>query len=169
MVFAGIILTIITMGLIQNVGYATNESVTPSPNSPQKNLVTSDSTNNNNSTGSSNPTPTNNIPTSFQHSDGIKVYGKDSSIELEGIDWGRIFIDITNYYYISITNVGDQPVILELSVTNWTPGVNGVVYWNYNGATIPINGTVAITLSLIIKDATTDTFSNDITITSKST
>jgi hypothetical protein len=151
------------LGVVQNEGYAINVSAIPAPNGTQAappEIVTS-------------PTPTiteglNNDTTSLQHSEGIKVYGEDYPHELKGINWGAIVIGQTSHKYISVTNVGEQPVTLELSVKNWTPGVNGVVTWNYNGKPVPVGSTVSITLALTIYDATVDTFGNSIIITSKS-
>jgi hypothetical protein len=155
----------VMMVAIQNAGYANNVPVNPSPsctpNSPEPtptgNLQTPT------------PTPTINEPTPSPPSATVKVYGNDATVELKNIDWGLVFVNCTSTYSISIINMGNQPVKLEFAVTNWTPGVNGAVFWNYDGRNIQVGDKVTITLSLKITDATTTTFSNDIIIISRTT
>jgi hypothetical protein len=107
----------------------------------------------------------NGIGTSLKFSEGIKVLNANFK-ELTGIDWGTVSIGSTNYYKIHVTNIGEKPVTLKLSVTNWTPGVNGVVGWNYNGKAIPNDETISITLTLTIRSSTVSNFGNNIVITS---
>jgi hypothetical protein len=154
------ILTIVAVGAIQNGAFAINYE--------DKSNILYNGTKNFSINCSPTPIPTNttNQATSLRHSEGIKIYD-EKHVELEGIDWGAITLGKPGYYYISVVNVGDQPVILELSVTNWTPGVNGVVSWDYNGETVPVEGNFSIRLSLIIKDATVNIFGNDIIISSR--
>jgi hypothetical protein len=163
-VVAGLFLTIVVLGVIQNEGYGIKVLATPPPNCTQTPLPANVIT----------PTPAvtdnqNNDSTSLQHSDGIKVYGEDYPRELKGINWGEIVIGKTSYKHISVTNLGDQPVTLELSVKNWTPGVDGTITWSYNGKNVPAGTAVSITLALTIYGASSDTFGNSIIITSKNT
>ena len=103
--------------------------------------------------------------TSISYSEGIKVYKESFSSELSGIDWGTIFIGIPKSFHFFVMNTGDRPIILYLSVANWTPGVNGTITWNYDGNTVRANTPIPITLSLKIESANVTAFSNDIHIT----
>lgn len=155
----GIVLTFAFLAFIKTPGYALNAPAN-SVNLPNDTQGSSfDSSNMTNAQA-------NNVEgTSVRYSEGIKVYS-DYPNELQGINWGSIIIGKASYYHIIVTNVGDHPVILKLSVTNWTPGVSGSVSWNYNGEAVPINGKVSIELSLLIRSATGNTFYNNIVVTS---
>jgi hypothetical protein len=155
----GLILVLNSFVTIHNTGYAHNQRDNAS-NGPSQET-------------SNQPSPTSedtsdSETTVVQQSEGIKVNGKDNN-NLTRIDWGEVHINRASTYEIVVTNVGYQPVVLELSASNWSPDVNGEVSWDYNGSSIPVKGEISITLSLIIKDAKTDAFNVDITIFSSST
>jgi hypothetical protein len=101
---------------------------------------------------------------SVSHDPNIKVYDKNSTQELTGINWGSIAIGQTKYYDIKVTNEGDQPVTLRLSAINWTPGVDASIEWQYNGTALATGSTLAISLCLTVRSASTSTFDNDIVI-----
>jgi hypothetical protein len=159
-VLFGLILVINSFVTIHNTGYAHNQRDNAS-NDPSQET-------------SNQPSPTSedtsdSKTTVVQQSEGIKVNGKDRYNNLKRIDWGEVHINRASTYEIVVTNVGYQPVVLELSASNWSPDVNGEVSWDYNGSSIPVKGEISITLSLTIKDAKTDTFNVDITIFSSNT
>jgi hypothetical protein len=101
---------------------------------------------------------------SISHDPKIKVSDINSNQELKGINWGSIAIGQTKDYSIQVTNIGDQPVTLGLSATNWTPGIDAKIAWQYNGAAIAAGSTIKITINLIVNSATSNTFGNDIVI-----
>lgn len=109
--------------------------------------------------------PGSKIGTSIEFSEGIKVYSGNMR-ELTGIDWGAVTIGSTKQYPLYITNVGEQPVSLKLSVTNWTPGVEGIVNWDYNGKVVASGETISVSLMLTIRFSTVSSFGNNIVITS---
>jgi hypothetical protein len=102
---------------------------------------------------------------SVSYSEGIKVYGADFPNELKSIDWGTIFVGIHKNYSISVLNYANQPVSLSLQVTNWNPGVDASITWNYDGKTVPVNTIIPVTLTLLVRSANTTSFSNSIHIT----
>ncbi len=99
-------------------------------------------------------------------SENIRVYDEKYNRELLGINWGAIKIGTTNFYKISVQNTGEKPVTLQLSSTNWTPGISKILLWDYDDKIIETNSTVSITLSLIIVSANVNSFTNDIIISS---
>ncbi len=102
---------------------------------------------------------------SMSYSESIKVYGKDYPNELTGIDWGTIFLGTEKNYSISVLNIADNPIVLKLEVTNWTPGVNANITWNYDGKAVPANTMIPITLTLLIINSNVTSFGNSIIIT----
>jgi len=109
--------------------------------------------------------PTTAHDTTIKYSEGIKVYGNYPTI-LSGINWGSIYIGVPKDHPITVSNTGDTPVKLSLSATNWTPGVEASITWDYDGKAVSPNSMVSITLSLVIKSANVTNFGNDIIISS---
>ncbi len=109
--------------------------------------------------------PESNHYQSVSYSEGIKVYGADFPNELKSIDWGTIFVGVQKSYSISVLNYANQPVSLSLQVSNWTPGVDASITWNYDGKTVPVNTIIPVTLTLLVRSANTTAFSNSIHIT----
>ncbi len=169
-VVAGLFLTIIALAVMQNQGYAIDTADLPTVRLPDS-TQTSPFINVTITSPIPTLTPNNNVnsnneATSLHHSEGIKVFGQDHSTELQGINWGTITVGRMSYYQIYVTNIGDSPVTLKLSVTNWTPGVNGLLSWNYDNKPLQVDDTVSIVFYLQISTATGDSFNNDIVITS---
>ncbi len=169
-VVAGLFLTIIALAVMQNQGYAIDTADLPTvrlPDSTQTSpLINVTITSPIPTLTPNNNLNSNNEATSLHHSEGIKVFGQDHSTELQGINWGTITVGRMSYYQIYVTNIGDSPVTLKLSVTNWTPGVNGLLSWNYDNKPLQVDDTVSIVFYLQISTATGDSFNNDIVITS---
>jgi hypothetical protein len=102
---------------------------------------------------------------SVTYSEGIKVYGADFPNELTAIDWGTIFIGVEKNYSPSVLNLENQPLSLNLQVSNWTPGVDANITWSYDGKAVPANTAIPITLTLLVRSANTTAFNNNIFIT----
>jgi hypothetical protein len=113
-------------------------------------------------------TATSEEPTQIKSYNGIKVYDENLS-QITSIYWGVVALGILKNYKIYVSNVGDSPVTLGLSADNWTPGVNGSISWNYDGASVAVNATVPVTLSLQIEEANVTAFNNDLIVTSVTT
>ncbi len=111
------------------------------------------------------PSPTDSQQQSVSYSEGIKVYGSDFPNELTSIDWGTIFIGIEKNYSLSVLNLENKPIGLNLQVSNWTPGVDASITWRYDGKAVPANTAVPITLTLLVRSANITAFSNNIFIT----
>jgi hypothetical protein len=89
--------------------------------------------------------------------------------EISSIYWGIVALGGLKNYLIYVTNIGNSPVTLALSTINWTPGVIGTIYWNYNGTSVAANATVPITLSINIVEANVTAFNNEVVLTSVGT
>jgi hypothetical protein len=178
MIIALVILGVATAGVLQQGQYSVSTSpsetldsspdptatpdspapsITTTPNSTPKPAASPSTTTATSTTSTSTPTPT----------VSISIFGSDPSKELLNIEWGAINILETKNYTINVVNSGNAPVILGLSVSNWTVGVEGTISWDYDGRAIASQATKLITLSLIIENANVTSFSNNIVLSAQ--
>lgn len=102
----------------------------------------------------------------IEHNENIKIFDKKSSSELTTFNWGPVRIGVPSYYSITVQNIGEKAITLQLKSSNWSPGIDASLTWNYDGRVIEPGTKVSIRVSLVIISATTSSFYNNIEITS---
>lgn len=132
-----------------------NMQPTPAP-TPEQTAIKPDATHDPTYTPTPSPTAATEI--------AISVFGSNPNSELLDIDWGAVVIGEPKNYTTYVLNRSNQPVILSLSVTNWTPEVDGKVTWDYNGKALSSQDKTQVTLSLIIYNTNVTSFSNVIRV-----
>ncbi|MGB9854205.1 MAG: hypothetical protein ACPLRY_05295 [Candidatus Bathyarchaeales archaeon] len=84
---------------------------------------------------------------------GVGVYSNSQcTVKVTAIDWGVLSPGETRTQTIYVKNEGNVPIVLSLSVGNWTPSEASVisVTWNRQGAPLAAGSSVSATLSLTV-------------------
>lgn len=106
----------------------------------------------------------------IQTSAGLGVYSDyQGNNELTSLPWGTLSPGGSNSITIYVKNEGSSDTTLSLVVENWSSTAAETyldVDWNYNGAPISPNNTVAISLTLSVSSniVGVETFSFDVII-----
>lgn len=101
---------------------------------------------------------------------GVGVYSDSAcSIKVTSLNWGTLSPGESKSQTIYVKNVGSVPIVLSMSVGNWTPSNAGVitVTWNRQGSTLSAGSSISATITLIVPPniSGVTSFSFDITIT----
>jgi len=93
------------------------------------------------------------------------------STDVTNIDWGIITPNETKTQAVTVTNTGNQPVMLSMITHNWNPSLAStylILTWDYNAEMILPQQSQVIQFSLTASsdvDPSITAFSFDITIT----
>lgn len=101
---------------------------------------------------------------------GVGVYSDSAcTMKVTSLNWGTLSPGESKTQTIYVKNVGSVPIVLSMTVGNWTPSNAGVitVSWNRQGSTLSAGSSIsaAITLTVPTSISGVTSFSFDITIT----